>query len=229
MESCVFCVALLRTKYQQIILVCKATHISAHNNPILLDLGIRYAAAIGPCERQIKVGKHSWDEPKDHWPCRSYVQRCIRAKLGTCASYVLPLWHETNYNKVDRGRKDDVILGVFCPVLSCQNTICWNSKEISYAFIDCRSLRWAILAITPIDGSKLATSFIPLKAVNGRDSPTFYAYTTVFGMIMTISGSQIMIFVCAAMILKDFSKSVETNISSSHNLHSCHRVSSAGP
>lgn len=141
MESCVFCVALLRTKYQQIILVCKATHISAHNNPILLDLGIRYAAAIGPCERQIKVGKHSWDEPKDHWPCRSYVQRCIRAKLGTCASYVLPLWHETNYNKVDRGRKDDVILGVFCPVLSCQNTICWNSKEISYAFIDCRSLR----------------------------------------------------------------------------------------
>ena len=122
MESCVFCVALLRTKYQQIILVCKATHISAHNNPILLDLGIRYAAAIGPCER-------------------SYVQRCIRAKLGTCASYVLPLWHETNHNKVDRGRKDDVILGVFCPVLSCQNTICWNSKEISYAFIDCRSLR----------------------------------------------------------------------------------------
>lgn len=66
MESCVFCVALLRTKYQQIILVCTATHISAHNNPILLDLGIRYAAAIGPCERQIKVGKHSWDEPKDH-------------------------------------------------------------------------------------------------------------------------------------------------------------------
>lgn len=35
--------------------------------------------------------------------------RGIRAKLGTCASYVLHLWHEANHNSVDGERKEALI------------------------------------------------------------------------------------------------------------------------
>lgn len=82
---------------------------------MLLDHGIVYAAAIGPCGRPTTNLSLALTKPlrdggaEDTDLAVRLYNRGIRAKLGTCASYVLHLWHEANHNSVDGERKEALI------------------------------------------------------------------------------------------------------------------------